>query len=535
MKRLIVVFIISTYLCVSIVSALQESLTYDESVHLKVGFDAWKSQTFIADPFSPPLIGELSVIPSLLESNAYIKSTVPSYQAFPARMVILFISTCLLISLYVIVKKWIGDPVALVAVFFMTWDPMILSQNHYVTKDMGFTFFFFLSYMAYVYLLKRFSWKALLGWVICFGCMLASKTSALPFFLISIAFLYVLDPTKRLLMKQFSMKSLGGFLCSLLVVWATYFFQTDVIIAKREDAGRVSARLEQYAEKTQNTVLKNTLWIGTQVRLPLGTYIASLKNGILLQRDTGVTFFLGNEYRSVKWYFLPVHFFYKTPIPIMIFVTFFIYLLWKKKISLSKYAVFIAPILGIMLFLSITGVKPFVRYLLPIYPFVFIISGVALTQMVQRKYIFVPIVLCAWLTIGTILHLPHPITFANEFAGSDRMTMTKLVDSDIDWGQGLFDIREYVQNHKNVNILYSYFGTDDGNLYGLPSNTAYGTYKAKEICTFHAIKEVNPNEDSMTIISLSNWYYCGYYKQEQYKKDAITAIVGGSTLIFSAK
>jgi hypothetical protein len=535
MKRLTLVFIISTYLCVSIVSALQESLTYDEPVHLNVGMDAWKTQTFVADPFSPPLIGELSAIPSLLGSTSLIKSSVPSYQAFPARMVILFISTCLLVVLYITVKKWIGEKEALVAVFFMAWDPMILAHNHLVTKDMGFAFFFFLTYTLYVYLLQRFSWKVFLSWVLLFGCMLASKTSALPFFVVSITALYLLDPAKRVSIRKLGWKTIGGIFCALFIVWATYFFQTDVIIAKRDDSNRISARLEQYAEKTQNTVVKNALWIGTQMRLPLGTYIASLKNGILLQRDTGITVFLGKEYKRVQWYFLPVHLFYKTPIPILIFLLFFIFLLWKKTVTLSKFAIFLAPILGIIFFLCMSGVKPFVRYLLPIYPFIYIFSSTAFVHMVKRKYLCVPILLCAWYTLGTVLHFPHPITFANEFAGSDRTTITKLVDSDIDWGQGLFDMYTYAKKHDLANFRFSYFGTDNGNLYGLMSTTTYGTYKADEICAFHVIGDRTIQNKVVTFISVSNWYYCGYYKQDQYKKDAITGVIGSSILIFSSR
>ena len=80
--------------------------------------------------------------------------------------------------------------------------------------------------------------------------------------------------------------------------------------------------------------------------------------------------------------------------------------------------------------------------------------------------------------------------------------------------------------------MLSYFGRDNGNLYGLKSNFKYGSYKFEDICRFHKISKQNWNGYNITAISVSNWYYCGYYKDQKYTKEKIVNVLGDSILIF---
>lgn len=527
MKKILFFIIILTYFFISVGSATHESLTYDETVHMQVGMDAWNKKIFTADPYSPPLIGELASIPAVLGVSTMISSQTPSMKILPSRIIIILLSIALLVGMYRVVKCLIGEPEALASVFLFVWEPTILSHNHYVTKDMGFTAFFFFCYFFFIYLVKQYTWKRCIGFSVLFGLMLASKTSALPFFLVSVGMLCILDRSFFTHMKALWKQLLAGLAVAIFVVWGCYFFQTDVLIAQRDDPNRISSQLMQQAKKTNNTIISSLITFGTDVHIPLGTYLASQKNALLLQRDRSPVFFQGSEYPQVRWYFMPVNLLLKLPIPLIILAG---YAIWKRK---KRFIFFLAPLLGILLFLCFSGVRPYVRYALPIYPFLIILSGIGLTRMIQNKQFFIPLVLCMWYTVSTLLYFPHFISFANEFAGDRDTRYEKFIDSDIDWGQGLLNVTNFIKTHDISKFTFSYFGTDNGNLYGLESSVPYGTYKKEEICAFHEITGKNPDGSAVTAISLSNWYYCGYYKTDEFKKSAITGVLGDTILLFS--
>ncbi|MCJ7826301.1 glycosyltransferase family 39 protein [Patescibacteria group bacterium] len=535
MKRILLLMIIITYIGVSLASAFRESLIYDENVHVQVGMDAWKTQTFTKDPYSPPLIAELAVIPKLLNLDQLIPNQIPSMKLLPSRIVIILLSVCLMIAIYSTVKRTIGEPEALASVFLFAWEPSILAHNHYVTKDMGFTLFFFLSWIFFLFLCKKFSWKVFFGFSLLFGCMLAAKTSGVPFFFFSVLALVLMDTSYKEKVVRLWCKWLLACCIGLSVVWASYLFQTDVIIAKRDDPNRISSKLITYAQQANNTMLLNVLKFGTDMRIPLGTYLASQKNGLLLQKDQGSVFFLGYEYTGVRWYMLLVNLFLKLPIPLILLFGVSLFWLLKRQLHVQKFAPFIAPIVGITVFLCLSHVRPYVRYILPVYPFLLIISAVGVTRMMKKNWLVIPAVLCVWYTLGTLLYFPHFISFANAFAGPRDKRYEKLIDSDIDWGQGLFDVASFMKKQQVSTLSFSYFGTDNGNYYGLPSEIPYATFKKEEICTFHKIKGTSPNGKAMTAISFSNWYYCGYYKKEAFTKEKILDVVGGAILIFPSE
>ena len=60
-----------------------------------------------------------------------------------------------------------------------------------------------------------------------------------------------------------------------------------------------------------------------------------------------------------------------------------------------------------------------------------------------------------------------------------------------------------------------------------------GSYKFNEICAFHDINYPSNTGQTITAISLSNWYGCGYHLDQRYDNDTIKAAIGGSILIFN--
>ncbi len=140
-------------------------------------------------------------------------------------------------------------------------------------------------------------------------------------------------------------------------------------------------------------------------------------------------------------------------------------------------------------------------------------------------------VLLFWYILSTLSYFPHFISYSNELLGVSKQKDLLFFDSDIDWGQSLPDLKQYIDQKKPKTLYFSYFSTDNPSLYGLQSTTPFKSNKFKYLCEFHTVP-IRKHGEVITAISLSGWYECGYYNKPQFEKGKIKDIVGQSILIF---
>ncbi|MEK9143475.1 MAG: hypothetical protein AAB481_02520 [Patescibacteria group bacterium] len=136
-------------MALSIGSALSESLTYDEVFYLEEGRGILMGAVS-RDPYNPPLMPILTGLPLIAGLDTLIRSPLPMYKAFPARMVTVTLGVILLVATSIVGARIFGTPVGLVAAFLLAFNPNILANSHYVTSDVGVTLFFF-SPSVYLY------------------------------------------------------------------------------------------------------------------------------------------------------------------------------------------------------------------------------------------------------------------------------------------------------------------------------------------------------------------------------------------------
>jgi 4-amino-4-deoxy-L-arabinose transferase-like glycosyltransferase len=517
-------FLIAIFLFFSITSALGESLSFDEVVHVEEGLNAWYRQTFAVDVVNPPFIREIATIPRLLG--------IPGF--FWPRMMIVLLGLILIIIVYKTVARTFGDTVALVSLFLLVFEPNMLAHNHYVTLDYGYTVVFFIAYISFLRVVKKPTIGRWILFSIYIGLALASKVSALLFLPLSMGMTFLVQKGRKTIpfVRTYTYYLLMNILIAVCILWGTYFFRFDMIIVKRDDANRVSSRLHALAQTTHNMFLENVLVFGENQKLPLGNYLAVLKNSVLFSKNNKKIFFLGNYYPSQKWYFLPATMMYKTPIPLLLLFGASIFLFIQKKFRDPNGITFFIPI-PVILFISIaSSVRPMIRYMLPMYPFLIIIAAKSIELCKTRVHKIFFILLCLWYAYGTVSESPHFIAYANELAGERSLRFEKFADSNLDWGQSLPDIQRYVSEKKPSTLLFSYFGMDNADPYGFISDKVYGSYKSEEICAFHTVSYPAYLGKPLTVISITNWYDCGYYTLDTYAKSEITDVVA-SFLIFN--
>jgi hypothetical protein len=110
------------------------------------------------------------------------------------------------------------------------------------------------------------------------------------------------------------------------------------------------------------------------------------------------------------------------------------------------------------------------RYILPVYPFLFVFVGRLVQVSFKRRFVLISTtaVLCLWYIFSSLSIYPHYLAYFNEFVGGPDNGYKYLVDSNLDWGQDLKGLAEYVKEKDIGKVKLSYFGTADPDYYRIP-------------------------------------------------------------------
>jgi hypothetical protein len=73
--------------------------------------------------------------------------------------------------------------------------------------------------------------------------------------------------------------------------------------------------------------------------------------------------------------------------------------------------------------------------------------------------------LLAWILVENFLWAPWHLSYFNEFAGGPANAYRYVVDSNLDWGQSLKELRDFVIRHDIKKIKVDYFGGGDARYY----------------------------------------------------------------------
>lgn len=162
----------------------------------------------------------------------------------------------------------------------------------------------------------------------------------------------------------------------------------------------------------------------------------------------------------------------------------------------SGAAEYTAPLIGlssVLLVASATPVDIGIRLDLPLYPMLAVLAGLGLTRTLDRaRHVAqraVIALLCTWAVASPIAAHPDHIAYFNLLAGRDPSKI--LVDSNLDWGQDLYRLRDATKEFGIDSLRVHYFGTAEFAAVGLeraqrlrPDERATGWVAASE--TFYA-------------------------------------------------
>ncbi len=192
-------------------------------------------------------------------------------------------------------------------------------------------------------------------------------------------------------------------------------------------------------------------------------------------------FLMGQYSLAGWWYFFPVAWFFKTPIPFMIAVL--TGLIWTLPAGWRQWAkgpggaadsavdfyefIPLAVLLVVYLGAMMAGhLNIGIRHLLPIYPVLFILAGVlAHVRWWHRQSGSVLAgALVAWSACEIWAVYPQTLAYFNQFAGGPKHGYRVLVDSSFDWGQDFPAVENWVAQRAGrpgprPPVYFSYFGS----------------------------------------------------------------------------
>lgn len=320
-----------------------------------------------------------------------------------------------------------GKKGALLSLFFFTFSPNLLAHSHLTTPDMVLTTFFFIASFYYWKSLESGSRKYFIIGGVFFGLALMSKFTSVLLFPV--------------------------FLCIFLLY--------------RKKGSRIN-------------IFDNILFLGIGLFILLlgyGFNITPYFQGIIFQlehAEKGHSSFLMGQYStSGWWYYYIIAFLIKTPIPTLIlFFTALIYTTVNFGFNrqMSELCLLI-PVVVIMGFFSIMHQSIGLRYVLPIYPFIFVLIGkITHVRIKGRGISLLFSLIIAWYLIGTLNVRNHYLAYFNEAVLGPGNGYKYLVDSNLDWGQDLPGLKNYMRKNNISRINLSYFGTDLPERYGIKCN-----------------------------------------------------------------
>ena len=131
--------------------------------------------------------------------------------------------------------------------------------------------------------------------------------------------------------------------------------------------------------------------------------------------------------------------------------------------------VLLLPAISLIAIASFSGMQLGLRYILPVFPFLFLFAGRATRWLQWKHFPFRSLALSAVIA-GMLLPLgnhPHHLAYFNEYAGGPVEGRFHLLDSNLDWGQDLGRLKEFVEANQIDDLHLAYFGTMPPKEYGI--------------------------------------------------------------------
>jgi hypothetical protein len=467
---------------------VRSSMSWDEGHHLFDGYVILKHRDFGLNPEVPPFAKAAAALPLLplrlyepeqqgrssqleafLDGKDFLFKNDANGLLLRGRLVISLFTLGLALLVFLAGQKIFGATAGLLALAFLVFDPTLLAHGALVTTDAAITFFVFAAvYAWYRYLVRPTMWKLFLTGVVV-GLAWAVKFTGL--FLVPTLGLMVLVEwferrSLRLVWKRWV--GLGTALCiAFAVLWGCYGFR----YAARPDGMVQNPDLASYLQEYAHVANPRPLQILARTHVLPEAYLWGLANTKLTE-ERDISYLFGTLRRHGTWLYFPAAILIKSTLPLLVLLVAAVFVCFLEPGVRWRWLLLMIPVVVFLGLAMHSDMNIGVRHILPIYPFLYLVGGSALSLLISRdrRWIAVAGALLVFQIVTSLRSFPGYIAYANEAWGGQKNVHRWLSDSNSDWGQQLKTASDYLRDRHVTEcwMAYTASGVADERYYGVP-------------------------------------------------------------------
>lgn len=542
--------------------AASTSVTVDEVPHILAGYRYWQCGDFAINPEHPPLLKLLAASPlnfrafiapavncglrpttkldGLLDGFLFLAKNGADSIVIPARVAASLMSLLLALLVFFAAREMFGRAIALAALALFVFEPNIIAHGSLVTTDMAVSAGFF----AAVYALYRYrkSPSVIRFLIVGFGVglTLAAKHSGILvvpiLFLLLTADVFLFRKTEirtRLSRQVFRQAAVfaGILFVGFVLLWASYGFRYYALPNSTESV-LLNEILPPVTDFTNpKSFLKQTARTFAQI-LP-ESYVVGFADVMATNSRPMILF--GELYPTGKWFYFPVAFLIKTSVALLVLLSFGL-LNFKLYREYPREVLFLLlPPLVYFAFSLTSEMNIGVRHLLPVYAFFIVIAAAGACALV-RKYqiaLYILIVLLIFHAAATVRTAPNYIAFANDFWGGTNNTHRLLADSNVEWGQNLKLVNQYLAAEKINDCWFANYGGGELARINQPCKLLPGSFAWD--ATEEPVERVPSTIEGTILLSVAVFPPRGGAEYSQFLQAEPIAFIGGSVFVYRGR
>ncbi|MBI2635623.1 MAG: glycosyltransferase family 39 protein [Parcubacteria group bacterium] len=408
----------------------------------------------------------------------------------------------LLLGFYIwrFTKELWGNLAGIIALAFYSLSPTVLAHTRLVTTDVAAAAAFFISFYYLYHWLKTPTKRNLWVFGVVLGLALLTKFSTfllMPIFGL-IALIYAFIQNKKWFWIK---KYVGGFIFALIIsfllVGAVYAFHIYNYPPSKQTVDTTFI-LSTFGIKP---LADFNIWLSSNQYLRAwGHYLLGFL--MVLQRSEGgnTTYYLGEVSAEGARSYFPVVYLIKEPLAYILMVVFGLLLAlnhcfrhcrersvkhwWRDFIDLIKNNPVETGMISIIIvywaFSINSRLNIGVRHILPTLPFIYALTARQITNWIKGgiteripnysgfwqlfglywkriKRSFVILVFFAWAILSVFFIYPSFLAYFNEIAGGPNNGHKWVVDSNLDWGQDILRLADFIEKNNIKEIKMDYF------------------------------------------------------------------------------
>jgi 4-amino-4-deoxy-L-arabinose transferase-like glycosyltransferase len=475
----------------------RKSLTVDELVMIPAGYYHVTEGDFRPVNEHPPFAKILAALPLLFTGteappvapppgydygyfldlfHRFWRANDARYEAvtFWARVPAVLTTVLLGALLFVYARRYFGERAALFAVALFSLEPTVLAHGRVVQTDIPSALAFVVFAFTFYEYLKGPTVRRAAGTGLAAGFAAVTKFSMLalaPVLGVALAALFLRGPRRAV-----AAQALALAFAAVLVVHAAYFFQY------RAPEPRAVSLAHLGVSEEWDAALAGPLgggYVALQTLLPVD-FVKGVDWQLSHARGGHPASLLGQYSTHGWWYYFPVAFALKVPLPFLLLSV--VSLAWAAASYIRgrdhRLLALLAPFAFFTGLLTLNSINIGVRYYLPAYMFLFLLCGVFLDRLLVRlrhhKAAAAALValLVGWAGLEAARAYPDHMTYFNQLASS-RPHWWYLSDSNVEWGDDVRELSLYLRERNELVVGAALLGWQTLEQYGVAQASVF--------------------------------------------------------------